>query len=362
MDIFNLPFDQISSAVTNFLNGPYAPIVLWIGFVIALLNCFFGYTLRKVWCTLIGILIGGAIGIGGSIYFHQSVQITLIAGAIGAFFGGTTAFALYRVGLFALCAGLTFFGLYTFFPSDSSQTLLFYGIAGIIVGILSNIYEHIVIILVTSFGGGIGSMQIFYFINGGTSSLVWIAGILVSLLGFIFQLKPWKSKGYWSERRMRDKNADEEYRSKRRKKRQNRTSITDCISSLFHRKKRKKKKTYTVYESEEQTPYPYTSYEEDDYSYDPDFDAGDESDHSFQTTDSEFDDSILDPCNYAMENQYSVNVDRSVFDKTQPDLTSTLNRHDATKTFSIHHQNDNDASYMQNTQPITEARNPSDNP
>ena len=66
----------------------------------------------------------------GSIYFQQSLQITLIAGAIGAFFGGVTAFALYRVGLFVLCAGLTFFGFYFFFPTDSRQALLFYLIAG----------------------------------------------------------------------------------------------------------------------------------------------------------------------------------------------------------------------------------------
>ena len=116
MNILHLPSTPIFDTINQFVNGPYGPIILWTGFIIALLNCFFGYTLRKIWGTLLGILIGGAIGVGGAIYFHQSFQIILIAGAIGAFFGGTTALALYRVGLFVLCAGLTFLGLYFFFP------------------------------------------------------------------------------------------------------------------------------------------------------------------------------------------------------------------------------------------------------
>ena len=48
-----------------------------------------------------------------------------------------------------------------------------------------------------------------------------------------------------------------------------------------------------------------------------------------------FDYSDLDPFDYAMEDKYSVKVDRSVFDKIQPDLSSPSIKPDATKTFSI---------------------------
>lgn len=374
MDISNLPLPQIFSAVTDFLQGPYGPIVLWIGFIIALLNCFFGYTLRKVWCTLIGVLIGCAIGAGGSIYFQQSLQITLIAGAIGAFFGGVTAFALYRVGLFVLCAGLTFFGFYFFFPTDSRQALLFYLIAGVIVGILSNLYEHIVIILATSICGGLGALQLYYLINGGNPSLVWICGILISILGFVFQLKPWKDRGYWRERRSRDRAAQDEYRSRRRQRKSGRPSLLDRFSSLFGRKKKTKKKVRTVYETSNVRPdhadpygmygddasYDYDRYgnpandgyeEPSDYeAYDGYDDTGDYDDYtdpqdyddpSAPQTDGDSDDSSpefdyakLDPLDYAMEDQYSVHVDRSVFDKTQPDLAVPPDP-DATKTFSL---------------------------
>lgn len=327
MDSFHLPLGQISSAISEFLNGPYGPIVLWACFIIALLNCFFGYTLRKVWGTLLGILIGGAIGAGGAIYFQQSLQIMMIAAAIGAFFGGTAAFALYRVGLFLLCAGLTFFGLYFFFPSNSNQTIVFYGIAAVFVGILSNIYEHIVIILSTSLGGGMGAIYVFYLINGGKISLVWIAGILISILGFLFQLKPWKKKGYWNERRNRDKISDEEYRSRRRQKRKNRSSIPSRISSLFARKKKTKKKQRTIYDDTIEDIY--TDLEPNDSAHD--------SIPTEKTDPLEFDYSSLDPFDYAMEDKYSVNVDRSVFDKTQPDLSSSLSENqEATKKFSIH--------------------------
>lgn len=349
MNILHLPSTPIFDTINQFVNGPYGPIILWTGFIIALLNCFFGYTLRKIWGTLLGILIGGAIGVGGAIYFHQSFQIILIAGAIGAFFGGTTALALYRVGLFVLCAGLTFLGLYFFFPTKSNYTIVFYGIAAILVGVLSNIYEHIVIILATSLGGGIGAMYIFYLINGGNFSLVWIAGILIAFLGFLFQLKPWKEKGYWKERRNRDKTSDEEYRNRRRQKRKKQPSIPDRISSLFTRKKKTKKKQRSIYESVDQTPSSsfYDPYEEE-YDYTP-YDGTMEDTHADlepngSTPDSiptekmdhlEFDYSDLDPFDYAMEDKYSVKVDRSVFDKTQPDLSSPSIKPDATKTFSI---------------------------
>ena len=47
MNILHLPSTPIFDTINQFVNGPYGPIILWTGFIIALLNCFFGYTLNK---------------------------------------------------------------------------------------------------------------------------------------------------------------------------------------------------------------------------------------------------------------------------------------------------------------------------
>ncbi len=209
MNMPNLPLEQISGAIRDFMLGPYGGAVLWTGFVIALLNCFFGYPLRKVWGTLLGIAAGTAAGAGASIYFSQPASVTVIASAAGAFLGGAVCFSMYRVGLFVLSGGLTFWGLHILFPMATHQTLLIFIIIGMAVGILANIYDHIVIILVTSVGGGIWSILLLSILLGEHTlfqtpgAWEWIAGILTAGLGLIFQLKPWKKKGYWSQRRNR---------------------------------------------------------------------------------------------------------------------------------------------------------------
>ncbi len=40
------------------LTNKYSSILMTVGIVFALLNCFFGYKLRKVWITLVGALAG----------------------------------------------------------------------------------------------------------------------------------------------------------------------------------------------------------------------------------------------------------------------------------------------------------------
>ena len=74
----------------------------------------------------------------------------------------------------------------------------------------------------------------------------------------------------------------------------------------------------------------------DDYTDPQDYDdpSAPQTDGDSDDSSPEFDYAKLDPLDYAMEDQYSVHVDRSVFDKTQPDLAVPPDP-DATKTFSL---------------------------
>ena len=141
----------------------------------------------------------------GAIYFHQSFQIILIAGAIGAFFGGTTALALYRVGLFVLRRRSYLFRPLLLFPHKIQLYHCFLRHCRNFSGCFIQYIRTYCIILATPWRRHRSHVQsIFYLINGGKFFLlVWIAGILIAFLGFLFQLKPWKEKGYWNERRNR---------------------------------------------------------------------------------------------------------------------------------------------------------------
>ena len=139
----------------NYFRGLQSPVkqklLRWTaGLILALLNCLFGYKLRKLWGVLFGFLVGAAAGLGLAFYLKQSGKVALVAAlAIGIFFA-LLAFLLYRLGLFFLCAGLSAFFLWQLLPFHTGPALIVYLVIGAVVGVLALAKERLTCLLYTS--------------------------------------------------------------------------------------------------------------------------------------------------------------------------------------------------------------------
>ena len=86
--------------------GVYQQQLLLIVIVFALLNCFFGYALRKLWSVIPGFFLGAAAGYAAGTYTNQTTTITLALAVGTGLLTAIIAFVLYRIGLFLLICGL----------------------------------------------------------------------------------------------------------------------------------------------------------------------------------------------------------------------------------------------------------------
>ena len=92
--------------------GVYQQQLLLIVIVFALLNCFFGYALRKLWSVIPGFFLGAAAGYAAGTYTNQTTTITLALAVGTGLLTAIIAFVLYRIGLFLLICGLVGFCLW----------------------------------------------------------------------------------------------------------------------------------------------------------------------------------------------------------------------------------------------------------
>ena len=101
--------------------GVYQQQLLLIVIVFALLNCFFGYALRKLWSVIPGFFLGAAAGYAAGTYTNQTTTITLALAVGTGLLTAIIAFVLYRIGLFLLICGLVGFCLWHLVnPNDTT--------------------------------------------------------------------------------------------------------------------------------------------------------------------------------------------------------------------------------------------------
>ena len=89
--------------------GVYQQQLLLIVIVFALLNCFFGYALRKLWSVIPGFFLGAAAGYAAGTYTNQTTTITLALAVGTGLLTAIIAFVLYRIGLFLLLLPCCFY-------------------------------------------------------------------------------------------------------------------------------------------------------------------------------------------------------------------------------------------------------------
>lgn len=212
--------------------GVYQQQLLLIVIVFALLNCFFGYALRKLWSVIPGFFLGAAAGYAAGTYTNQTTTITLALAVGTGLLTAIIAFVLYRIGLFLLICGLVGFCLWHLVnPNDITG----YGLVALVAFVISLIcvpFERISVILVTSICGALTTIRMAYFFKDlDLNMMFWIVSAILAAAGMLFQFKPWKEADYWED----DDEEEREHRAKARARRKRRSGFDPLPS----RKKQK---------------------------------------------------------------------------------------------------------------------------
>lgn len=216
----------------------YGAALLIAAAVFALLNCFFGYALRKLWSVLLGFGIGAAGGMLLATYTDQTYNMILGVTLGLGFIFGLLALLLYRIGTFFLLIGFLGFSLYKLLnPTDLIMLLFLLGIAAVI-ALIGVPFERVTVILVTSVCGALTAVTLAYDFQKTEYDLVmWVIVLILAALGMVFQFKPWKDRGYWEE----NEAEEEDYRRKRKDRRRARKTSRSVPAHTSGKSRTKKK-------------------------------------------------------------------------------------------------------------------------
>ena len=177
----------------------FGSIAFVIVLIIALLHCFLGYKLQKVWITVVGFFVGLVLGsvisgftIGSKVKPFVIVLIGLAAGIIIGF----VAFKLYTAGVFIWIAGLTFVMVTRLFTEKYETVAIVVGIvAAILFGILAVVFMRSVIIALTAINGGFTAVtMLMEKINFDGKIWILIMALVLTALGMAVQFMTTKDK------------------------------------------------------------------------------------------------------------------------------------------------------------------------
>lgn len=233
----------------------YGPILIKSALVFALLNCFFGYRLRKLWSCIFGILLGVGGGLAAAIYMDLPGKTALAAAAVGGIIFMALAFLLYRIGMFFLCIGAVIMTLFQLFPMPTFSTICGFTVFGVVMGFLAVIKEHTVVIYITAICGGIGSAKLIFMLTSTVSPLLTVLlALVLSALGLVFQLKPWKEKEYWNKEEDKNTRKRQDMKDRHKSRKKTRKKSSASASSKPDRKPAKKGASRSGNSKRSQTP------------------------------------------------------------------------------------------------------------
>ena len=127
---------------------------------LALLNCFLGYRLKKLWISMIGFLLGIAIGAGITALFSENKTVILAAGLVVGILVVLLSFRLYLIGVF-------FYAVLSAYPliagligKELWWEIALSVIAALLIGLLAVNFVRPALIIVSAVGGGMQVSQI----------------------------------------------------------------------------------------------------------------------------------------------------------------------------------------------------------
>lgn len=154
----------------------------------ALMNCFLGHQLMRLWMTVIGLGIGGSIGgYLGLRHFYDKNAIFLSA-TVCAFAVAMAAALVYRVGLVVLCGGVVFATLELLFPVSSMSVHMGFVALGLVAGIASFERETLAVTWITAVCGGLAAAKAGLLLLKFESTIAAvIGGAVLAALGIKYQ-------------------------------------------------------------------------------------------------------------------------------------------------------------------------------
>ena len=184
-------------------------VMIWINglsILLGCIQCFFGFRIFKFILGLAGFLIGGLLAGAAGYAISQEETVALLSALVGGVIGSVLMFALYVIGVFlmgALLGGVLGVVLAAAAQSEPEPAVLL--ILAIIGGGLAVVFQKVMIIVSTGFGGAWNVVAgIAYFTTGNMATgdigqlirsgggqlyamlLCWIA---LGLVGVIVQYK-----------------------------------------------------------------------------------------------------------------------------------------------------------------------------
>ena len=211
--------------------GVYQQQLLLIVIVFALLNCFFGYTLRKLWSVIPGFFsarppvmqrVPTRIRPRQSPWRLPSHRSSDRNHCLRPLPDRTFSSDLRarRLCLWHLVN-----------PNDITG----YGLVALVafvIGLICVPFERISVILVTSICGALTTIRMAYFFKDlDLNMMFWIVSAILAAAGMLFQFKPWKEADYW--RMTTKKNANTVQKRAP-------DGSADPVSTLFHPERRKR--------------------------------------------------------------------------------------------------------------------------
>ena len=169
-------------------------IYFFVGGILALVQCFFGYKLIKIWIGLIGVVFGGSLALilGLALNAGDGVLLYFI---IGGIIGGFIGFKVYLIGVFLIgvlggVMAALILGAMMGLGSIMIGLALVLGVAG---GIAVLVLQKPAIIIATSIGSGIQLIGIISLLFENEMVGILLGGIIM-LIGMWYQFTGGKIK------------------------------------------------------------------------------------------------------------------------------------------------------------------------
>ncbi|NCB28898.1 MAG: TMEM198/TM7SF3 family protein [Clostridia bacterium] len=184
----------------------YGAAALALSMALALINCFYGYKLQKVWIGLICFCVGV---VGGYIICANFLELTWMpSAAVGIALGGLLAFLsmhLFLVGIFLYVFGVSLWTCMLFLNDPIWIGMAIGTLAGLLAGFVAVRFTRPVTIVATALTGGLSAVQSLLLLLPApkTPYPLWLPlaiGSVLAVCGIVLQ--------YRTERRLRRRRAE----------------------------------------------------------------------------------------------------------------------------------------------------------
>ena len=181
--------------VLNDFMTKFGQVAVVFSVAFALLQCFLGYRLLKVWVTVIGFLVGFALGFGiSSVLIKGEAYLPAVIGLVAGILLGLIAFKLYLAGVFVFCGFIAFAAVRTI-PLPDEQVwnivLMVLAVAAFVVaGVLAVKFSRPCIIAITAVSGAfnaVHSLKTPIPVLGSNYALGLVVTLVIAALGIAVQ-------------------------------------------------------------------------------------------------------------------------------------------------------------------------------